>query len=127
VIFRFNPNGQEAVVPLESRNANSYLIAFDNTAGTATGLAIGTSSPQAVRVPVVIRDDSGAQKATGTISLNANGHKSFLSTDPTSGFPITSGIRGTIEFDAPAGAKISFLGIRSPPALTFTTLPPLAK
>ncbi len=33
---------------------------------------------------------------------------------------------GTIEFDAPAGAQIGVVGIRSPPALTFTTLPPLA-
>ena len=29
VIFRHN--GQEAVVPLESRNASAYVIAFDNT------------------------------------------------------------------------------------------------
>jgi len=35
VIFRHN--GQEAVVPLESRNASGYIIAFDNTTGTATG------------------------------------------------------------------------------------------
>ena len=27
VIFRYNPNGQEAVVPLESRNAGAYLLA----------------------------------------------------------------------------------------------------
>ena len=31
VIFRYNPNGQEAVVPLESRTASAYVIAFDNT------------------------------------------------------------------------------------------------
>ena len=32
MIFRYNPNGQEAVVPLESRNASGYILAFDNTA-----------------------------------------------------------------------------------------------
>jgi hypothetical protein len=47
-IFRYNPNGQEAVVPLESRNAGSYLIAFDNTNGTATGVAINAMSSQPV-------------------------------------------------------------------------------
>jgi hypothetical protein len=42
-------------------------------------------------------------------------------------FPATAGIVGTVEFDTPPGAQISVLGIRSPPALTFTTLPALAK
>ena len=60
-----SPTGQEAVVPLESRNASSYILAFDNTGGTATGVAVSSSSLQAVSVPVVIRDDSGAQIGTG--------------------------------------------------------------
>ena len=42
VIFRHN--GQEAVVPLESRNANGYIVAFDNTNGTATGVALNAVS-----------------------------------------------------------------------------------
>jgi hypothetical protein len=124
-IFRYNPNGQEAVVPIESRNAGSYLIAFDNTNDTATGIAINVLSTQAATVPVIIRDDTGAQVGTATIPLNANGHDSFvLATTP--GFSSTVNIRGTLEFDTPAGSQISVLGIRSPPALTFTTLPPLA-
>ena len=36
----FRHNSQEAVVPLESRNASAYIIAFDNTNGTATGVAL---------------------------------------------------------------------------------------
>jgi hypothetical protein len=39
----------------------------------------------------------------------------------------TANIRGTIEFDTPAGAQIGALGIRIPVAHTFTTLPALAK
>jgi hypothetical protein len=123
-IFRYNPNGQEAVVPLESRNAGSYLIAFDNTNGTATGVAISAISSQPVSVPIIVRDDQGNQLTTSTVPLNANGHTSFTLAQQ---FPQTSGIRGTVEFDTPASAEISVLGIRSPPALTFTTLPPLAK
>jgi hypothetical protein len=126
VIFRYNPNGQEAVVPLESRNASSYVLAFDNTAGTVTGVALSSNSAQNANVPVVIRDDTGAQIGTSSIPLNANGHTSFT-LDPTHGFPATAGIRGTLEFVAPIGVPISVLGIRSPPALTFTTLPALAK
>jgi len=54
VVFRYNPNGQEAVVLLESRNASAYILAFDNTAGTATGVAINTVSGQPVNIPVVV-------------------------------------------------------------------------
>jgi hypothetical protein len=125
VIFRYNPNGQEAVVPLESRGANAYILAFDNTAGTATGVAINSVSTQAVNVPVTIRDDTGAQIGTDTISLAANGHLAFtLGTDK---YPATANIRGTVEFDTAAGAQIGALGIRIPVAHTFTTLPALAK
>jgi hypothetical protein len=125
VIFRYNPNGQEAVVPLESRAANAYVIAFDNTGNTATGIAINSVSAQAVNIPVVVRDDSGAQIATDSISLAANGHLSFtLATDK---YPSTGNIRGTIEFDTPAGTQMGALGIRIPVAHTFTTLPALAR
>ena len=125
VIFRYNPNGQEAVVPLESRDANAYIVVFDNTAGTATGIAINSVSTQAVNIPVTIRDDTGAQIGTDTISLGANGHLAFtLGTDK---YPATVNIRGTVEFDTPAGAQIGALGIRIPVAHTFTTLPALAK
>ncbi len=123
-IFRYNPNGQEAAVPLETRNAESYLLAFDNTNGTATGVAVSTVSSQAITVPVIIRDDAGAQVGTATIPLAANGHTSFMLATQ---FPSTAGIPGTLEFDTPAGAQLNVLGIRSPPALTFTTLPALAK
>jgi hypothetical protein len=124
VIFRFNPNGQEAVVPLESRNAGAYVVAFDNTAGLVTGLALSSLSAQAASIPVTLRDDTGAQIGTGAIPLAANGHYSQLL---ATAFPVTSGTRGTVELDAPAGAQIGVVGIRSSPALTFTTLPPLAK
>jgi hypothetical protein len=123
-IFRYEPTGQEAVVPLESRNASSYILAFDNTGGTATGVALSSNSLQTVSVPVVIRDDSGAQIGNGAISLSANGHNAFVL---GSQFPVTAGGRGTLEFTAPAGAQISVLGIRTPPTNTFTTLPPLVR
>jgi hypothetical protein len=125
VIFRHN--GQEAVVPLESRNANGYIIAFDNTNGTATGIAVNAVSSQQVNVPVIVRDDTGAQIATDTIALAANGHYAFtLGTDR---YPAALTIRGTIEFDKPADARIGALGIRIPSvaAHTYTTLPALAR
>ena len=125
VIFRHN--NQEAVVPLESRNASAYVIAFDNTNGTATGIALNAVSAQQVKIPVTVRDDRGMPIATDTITLAANGHYAFtLGSDK---YPAAASIRGTIEFDKPAGAQIGALGIRIPAvaAHTYTTLPALAK
>ncbi len=123
VIFRHN--GQEAVVALESRNASGYAIAFDNTNGTATGIALNVVSTQAVNVPVVVRNDAGFQIAADTIPLNPNGHTQF--TLVTDRYPGTANIRGTIEFDRPANGQIGALGIRIPTggAHTYTTLPAL--
>jgi hypothetical protein len=47
----------------------------------------------------------------------------------TDRYPAALRIRGTIEFDTPAGAQIGALGIRIPnvAAHTYTTLPALAK
>jgi hypothetical protein len=102
VIFRHN--NQEAVVPLENRNAAGYIIAFDNTYGTATGIALNAVSAQQVNVPVVVRDDTGLPMAADTIALAPNGHYAFtLGTDR---YPATATLRGTIEFDTPAGAQI---------------------
>ena len=125
VIFRHG--GQEAVVPLESRNATGYIIAFDNTSGTATGVAVNSVSTLPVNVPVIIRDDTGAQIGTDTLNIAANGHLAF--TLVTDKYPQTANIRGTIEFDTPAGATIGALGIRIPAGAltTYTTLPALTK
>ena len=125
VIFRHN--GQEAVVPMENRNAKAYVLAFDNTAGTATGVAINnvSSSASQVSIPVVIRDDQGNQLATDTLSVAANGDVSFTLVKDK--YPQTANIRGTIEFDATGAAQIGVIGIRTPAALTYTSLPALAK
>ena len=126
VIFRYNLDGQEAVVPLENRNANAYIVAFDNTGDIATGIAVNSVATQVVSIPVTVRDAAGAQIATDTITLAPNGHLSF--TLGSGKYPMTTGIRGTIEFDTPANAQIGVLGIRIPAAAhTFTTLPALAK
>jgi hypothetical protein len=123
-ILRYEPSGQEAVVPLETRSASAYLLAFDNTGGIATGVAVNSVSSQPLTVPVVIRDDTGAQIGTGSIPLAANSHSAFML---ASQFPVTAGIRGTMEFDTALDGQISALGIRASSTHTFTTLPTLVK
>ncbi len=124
-IFDYTPTGQQAVVPLETRNAASYLLAFDDTGALATGLAIANLTASPASVGVVIRDDTGAKIGAGTVSLPAQGHSSFMLTDPTYGFPATAGKRGTVEFDTPPNGEISVLGLRANGA-AITTLPVLA-
>jgi len=114
-----------AVVPLETRNASKYILAFDNTSPLTTGVAVASLAAQAQNVPIIIRDDTGTQIGNPTISLSALGHTSFMLNDPTLGFPVTNNRRGTIEFDTPAGGQISVLGLRANGA-ALTTLPVLA-
>ena len=118
-IFRYNPNGQEAIVPMQNIES-SWVLAFDNTNNIATGVAVSNSYAEAVTIPVTIRDDQGNQIGASIVSLAANGHTSFMLKDQ---YPATAGIRGTLEFHNPnpGTATIGVLGIRSPPQLTFTT------
>ncbi|MGA2738502.1 MAG: hypothetical protein ABSG65_13780 [Bryobacteraceae bacterium] len=115
---------QEAVVPLENLNPSAFVIWFDNTGGNATGIALANVATQAASIPVVIRDDTGAILQSTTIQLAVEGHTSF---DLASTYAPTSGIRGTVEFDTPAGGQISVLGIEFSPAGAFTTIPALTK
>ena len=133
-IFRYNPTGQEAVVPLQTGTANGYLLTYDNTSGLTNGVAVANQSSDEADIPVTVRDDIGATLSTTTITLAPNGHTMFLLTDPTSGFPMTAGKRGTVEFDTPGGGQISIVGLRShqihavgPTKGDFavTTIPPL--
>jgi hypothetical protein len=130
-IFHLIPGAQEAVVPMETRNAISYLLPFDNTSGVVLAVAVANVSSQMADIGVVIRDDTGAQIGTPgtTLTLPANGHMSFVSSDPVHGFPVTASKRGTVEFDTPSGGQISVLGIRTTPlgsSNTLTTIPALA-
>ena len=46
-IFHQSVTNQEAVVPLETRSASSYLLVFDNTGGLKLGVAVENISAQA--------------------------------------------------------------------------------
>jgi hypothetical protein len=110
-------------VPLEVRKASAYVLPFDNTSGLVAGVAVANTSAQAVNIPVVIRDDNGAQIGTGAVALPANGHTSFVLTDR---FAVAANRRGTIEFDTPSGGQISALGLRFTEN-GFTTIPVFGK
>ncbi|MEQ1946557.1 MAG: matrixin family metalloprotease [Bryobacteraceae bacterium] len=120
IIFGTTANGQEAVVPLEDRASNSFVLPFDNTAGLVTGLAAANPSPLAVNVTVTMRDDLGASLGTSALSLPANGHTSFVLTDRLAA---TANKRGTLEFSTPSAGQISVLGLRFTQGGALTSIP----
>ena len=96
------------MVPLEIRNASTYVLAFDNTGGElVTGVALANpSSSVSVWAPMIIRDDTGAQILTTTRGFSPLTHTSFVLT-----YPETAGKRGTIEFDLSPEMQLSVLGL----------------
>ncbi len=123
-IFHSKFTDQECVVALETRNASAYVLAFDNTSGAETGLAIANVSNQAAAVPVILRNDAGVILGTSTINLAGLGHTSFMLAD---NYPIVADKRGSVEFRTPAGTQISAVGIRATTAGALTTIPVLVK
>jgi hypothetical protein len=120
----FANNGQEAVVPLETRNPTGFVLGFDNTNKLVTGVALANVADAGGNVGVVLRDDTGAVLDTTTISIGARGHVSFLLYQR---YASTINKRGTVEFDTPAGGQITALGILATPTGVFTTIPVLVK
>lgn len=119
IVFEYLPTGQQAVVPLETRNAPSYVLAFDNTGDLQTGVAIANVSAQDATLSVIVRDETGRPITTHSESLWARGHTSFMLTK----YPETAGIRGTVEVFTPAGGRIGVLGLRVNHGIAITTLP----
>jgi hypothetical protein len=116
---------QEAAAPVQTRNPTAFVLSFDDTGGYATGVALTNLSNQAVSVPVVLRDDTGASLgAAAAIQLPAYAHTSFML---ATSYPAVSGRFGTLELDTPAGGQISALGIRATPGGAITSVPVLAK
>ena len=119
------PGLQEAVVPVEIRNPNAFVLPFDNTNGYSTGVAIANMTNQTVNVPVVLRDSTGASLGTvAAIPLTPNQHEAFIL---ASNYAAVANIHGTLELDTPAGGQITALGIRAAPSGTITTVPVLSK
>jgi hypothetical protein len=114
---------RDAVVPLENRAASSFVLPYDNTNGTLTGVAIANLTVQTADVATVIRDDTGAQIGSGTIVLVPEGHSSFVLSDQ---FPVTTNRRGTVEFGTPGVGQISVLGLRFAPSGAVAGIPILA-
>jgi hypothetical protein len=115
---------QEAVVPIETRNPDAFVLPFDNVGGFSTGVAVANTTAAQANIAVIIRDDTGAMLQVQTLTLPALGQISF---DMATRFPTATGKRGTVEFGTPVGGQITVLGLRFNPTGAFSTVPPLAR
>lgn len=125
-IFHWTAFGQEASVPIETRILDvvgqGFSLIFDNTGGFTTGVTVSNPGTQASAIPVIIHDENGNLLQSTTLNLPGNGHTSFML---PALYPVTNGIRGSIEFVNPPGASISVIGLRAGPNSTLTTVPSL--
>jgi hypothetical protein len=124
-VFRWTTYGQEASVPLESRTPGSFVVAFDNTGGLATGAALANLSSAPANITATFHDDAGTPiGTTESISLAAHGHTSFMLADR---HPAVAGKRGMVEFAVPPGIGLGVIGLGAKSDGTLTTIPVLAK
>jgi hypothetical protein len=109
----------EASVPGTVLQTKSFLLPFDNSAGTATGVAIANPDPtQAAQVTVIFRDSSGHDtNSAGPYNVPPRGHISLV-------LPANAGIEGVAEFTSTV--NIVGLGIRGH-GRAFTSLETLSR
>ena len=54
------------------------MLAYDNTAPLATGVALANLSNQTATVGLILRDDAGTVLQTTSLQVPANGHSAFV-------------------------------------------------
>jgi hypothetical protein len=119
-VFKSHVDGRadyEAAVPID-QGSTSVVIAFDNSGGYFTGVAIAnTDNVFPANVTVTFYDPQGVQIGTGTFALPVSGHVSLLLTQS---YPSTTGLTGTVEFTSDNGSIVG-LGLRFNPTGPFTS------
>ncbi len=125
LVFRWIPYGQEAAVSLETRNAAAFVIPYDNVRNWDTGAGVTNVTCEVANIPVVVRDDDGNVIGNITLSLPPLGHMQFLFAGDR--LRMTAGLKGTVEFQAPAKGRISVTGLEFRQSGVFTSLPAIAK
>jgi len=118
-IFRYDPWSQEAAVPLLTTGGTKLEIPYQVGGGLSLGVALANpNATQTANITEVMRDQSGNQLSSRTLTLAALDHTAF---NPT--FPSSATIGGVVEYDS--SISIYGLGIRGAPqgsGLAFTSL-----
>ncbi len=125
VVFKWIPYGQEAAVASDTRNASAFVVPFDNTQGSRTGAGVTNLTSESARIPVVARDENGNFLQSFALVLPPLAHTQFLFAEDR--LTLTAGLRGSVEFQAPANGRIAVTGLRFTATGVLTTLPVIAK
>jgi hypothetical protein len=121
-IFKYHVAGgadYEAAVPIDLAS-QSFTIAFDNSNGYFTGVAVvNTDNTNPAVVVATFHNATGEQIVTGTVAtLPPLGHVSLLLNQS---FPTTAGQTGTVFFTCVSFCSITGLGLRFDPSGPFTS------
>ena len=111
---------QEVTLAAEAQVAARYVLAFDNTNGLTTGVALANGSSATVQVGVNIRDEFGVLLQSDGISIAGQAHTAFMLPDK---YPSAAGRRGSIEFSPSPGQLIGVFGLRVRPDHIISAIP----
>lgn len=106
-------------VLLDARLNTSFVLPYDNTNGSRTGVAIANLSPNPTGVTAVLLDQNGTQIASTQIALQLLGQTAFFVNDI---FPQAVNGRGLITFQS-RSSFVTGLGLLFYPGGSFTSLP----
>ena len=103
----------QAAVPA-GQFSNAFRIAFDNTNGYFTGVAIANNDQiNPVTVIATFRDQTGAQIVSGQAAIvKVYGHTAILLNQT---FPTTAGRIGTVDFACPSFCSIAGMALQFSP------------
>jgi hypothetical protein len=117
VVYRYI-TGQEATALAETTSSTRFYLAFDNTNGNVTGVALVNPQSTAVTVTVQFRDPSGNPISSDQFTMAPLEHTSFILTDK---YPALASQLGTALFTTTStDTAIAAVGILSSPALLAT-------
>jgi len=117
VVFRYR-TGQAVTALLETSSSKRFYLAFDNTNGSETGVALVNPQAHAVTVNVQFRDLNGLPLMNDTFTMSPMEHTSYMLADK---YPALANELGTALFNTDSSANaIAALGILSIPAIGAT-------
>jgi len=122
VVFAYQ-TGQQAVVPFEASSSQKFELIFDNTNGSALGVALVNPEATSVIVSVVFRNYLGATLLSDQIAMTPREHTSFILADR---YPALANQFGTAVFSTTSAANaivgLGILATPGPPGGAFTTV-----
>jgi hypothetical protein len=115
----------ETVIPVEKRSPVSWVLPFDNSADSSTGVAVANSSEIGGTVVLVVaRDGEGRHLLSDLLQLPARGHTSF---GVAQKYSALAGRRGTLEFQNTREGAIAVMGVRFHSSGTLAAISPTVK